>query len=448
MARGTGSQMLETSLGPIEYAEAGEGAPVLVIHGAGGGFDQGLEIGQDFVRSGFRVIAPSRFGYLRTPLPEDASAATQADAYAALLDALDISRCAIFGVSAGGPSTMQFAIRHPDRVAAMVLMVPAAYAPRVHVATPSKRMAALTGIVMNLALRSDFAFGLALRFAPRAMTRMILGTPPELVTNADPAERARVQAVLEHILPVSRRRLGLLNDAAIIPTLPRFALERVEAPTLIISAQDDLYQTFAGSRYSAEHIPNARFIGYETGGHLLVGHQHEVTAQIERFLRENAAPPATVPAVFTSGDFRIGSRYSHVASESRNTGDRMTPFIGDIEDRTEHNKDFRRVLFTGAHLQLVLMSVEPGDELGEEVHPDTDQFFRIEEGKGEMWIDGRRTAVAEEMAIVVPAGARHNLKNTGHKPLKLYTVYAPPQHSDGTVHRTKADAEAAEHAGV
>lgn len=122
----------------------------------------------------------------------------------------------------------------------------------------------------------------------------------------------------------------------------------------------------------------------------------------------------------------------------------MTGFIGNIEDRTEWNQDFRRVLFTGAQMQLVLMAVGPGDELGEEVHPDTDQFFRIEEGKGEIWIEGERTPVEEDMAIVVPAGARHNLKNTGHKALKLYTVYAPPQHPDGTVHRTRADALAAE----
>jgi pimeloyl-ACP methyl ester carboxylesterase/mannose-6-phosphate isomerase-like protein (cupin superfamily) len=418
MALGTGSRLLATSFGPIEYAEAGEGPAVLVIHGAGGGFDQGLEVADELIRNGFHVIAPSRFGYLRTPLPEDAAPAAQADAYAALLDALDISRCAVFGVSAGGPSAMQFGIRHPDRITALVLMVPAAYAPRAHVDTPPKRMSALPGILMNLTLRSDFFFGLAVRFAPRAMTRVILGTPPELLTDADPTERARVQAALEHILPVSRRRLGLLNDGAIVPTLPRFELERVEAPTLIISAQDDLYQTFAGSRYSAEHIPNARFIGYQTGGHLLVGHQHEVTAEIARFLRANAAE----------------------------TEDHMTGFIGDIEHQTEQNRDFRRVLFTGAHLQLVLMSVAPGDELGEEVHPATDQFFRIEGGKGELWIDGRRTPVEEDMAIVVPAGARHNLKNTGHKPLKLYTVDAPPQHPDGTVHRTKSDAGAAEHA--
>ena len=118
----------------------------------------------------------------------------------------------------------------------------------------------------------------------------------------------------------------------------------------------------------------------------------------------------------------------------------MKAFIGNIEDRTELNRDFRRVLFTGPHLQLVLMSLEPGEELGEEIHHNTDQFFRVEEGKGEAWIDGRMTQVESDMAIVVPAGTRHNLKNTGHKPLKVYTLYAPPEHADGTVHHTKADA--------
>lgn len=280
----SGSKILKTAVGPIEYAEAGKGPPVLVIHGAGGGFDQGLEIAEGPVQHGFRVIAPSRFGYLRTPLPKNASPAAQADAHAAVLDALGIQRCPVVGVSAGGPSAMQLALRHPDRVTALVLMVPAVYAPRPDAETP-KRMSALGGFVMNLTLRSDFLFWLALRLAPRATTRMILGTPPELLTHADAAERARAQRVLDHILPVSSRRLGLLNDGAVVPTLPRFELERLETPTLIISARDDLYQTFAGSRYSAEHIPNARFIGYWTGGHMLVGHEQETTNEIVDFLR-------------------------------------------------------------------------------------------------------------------------------------------------------------------
>lgn len=123
-------------------------------------------------------------------------------------------------------------------------------------------------------------------------------------------------------------------------------------------------------------------------------------------------------------------------------------FIADIEDQTEDNRDFRRVLYTGPHMQLVLMSLAPGEELGEEVHETTDQFFRVEEGNGEVVIDGRETRIESDIAIIVPAGARHNVRNTGHKPLKFYTLYAPPEHPDGTVHRTKADAERAEHAAA
>ena len=287
----SGSKILQTARGPIEYAEAGkrDGPPVFVIHGAGGGFDQGLDLAHGLIERGFRIIAVSRFGYLRTPLPTDASPAAQADAHAAVLDALNIPRCAVLGASAGGPSAMQLALRHPERVTALVLMVPAAYAPHAAVATPQQRMSAVVNRLMGLVLQSDFLFWLALRVAPRMMIRLILGTPPELLTDADPAERARVQVLLDHILPVSARRLGLLNEAAVVPNLPRFELEHLEAPTLIISARDDVYQTFAGSQYSAEYIPNAEFIGYATGGHLLVGHERETTAAIVDFVKREPA---------------------------------------------------------------------------------------------------------------------------------------------------------------
>ena len=120
----------------------------------------------------------------------------------------------------------------------------------------------------------------------------------------------------------------------------------------------------------------------------------------------------------------------------------MNGFIEDIEGLTEDNKDFRRVLYTGKYLQLVLMALKPGEEIGEEVHADHDQFFRVEKGKGEVWIDGERTKIKSDVAIIVPAGARHNVINTGDKPLKLYTLYGPPEHKDGVVRATKADAAA------
>ena len=122
----------------------------------------------------------------------------------------------------------------------------------------------------------------------------------------------------------------------------------------------------------------------------------------------------------------------------------MKGFVEDIEELTVDNKDFRRVLYTGKHLQLVLMALQPGEEIGEEVHEDHDQFFRVEKGKGEVWIDGVRTKIKSDDAIIVPAGAKHNVINTGDKSLKLYTLYGPPDHKDGVVHKTKADAEASE----
>lgn len=121
----------------------------------------------------------------------------------------------------------------------------------------------------------------------------------------------------------------------------------------------------------------------------------------------------------------------------------MKGFIDDIESLTLGNADFRRVVYTGKELQLVLMTIPPDGEIGEEVHPDRDQFFRVEQGNGEVLIDGTWSKFSDAWAIVVPSGARHNVRNTGKEPLKLYTIYAPPEHVDGTVHRTKADAERA-----
>lgn len=122
----------------------------------------------------------------------------------------------------------------------------------------------------------------------------------------------------------------------------------------------------------------------------------------------------------------------------------MHGFVDDIEELTEKNHDFRRVLYTGKYLQLVLMALKPGEEIGEEVHADRDQFFRVEKGKGEVVIDGVRTRIRSDDAILVPAGALHNVINTGEKPLKLYTLYGPPNHAEGLVRATKAEAEATE----
>jgi pimeloyl-ACP methyl ester carboxylesterase len=278
-----GSRIAQTASGPIEYAVAGEGPPVLFVHGAGGGFDQGLAFGSDLVTAGFRVIAMSRFGYLRTPLPADASAAAQADAHARLLDALEVPRAAIIGGSAGAPSALQFALRHPERTTSLVLAVPAAYAPRPG-GDPGLMVPVHTEPLFATALRSDFLFWAATHLARDVVLAGILGTPPEVVRGASAEERQRVERILEDILPVSARRLGLLNDAAVTSHLERYDLENISAPTLAFSVEDDLYGTYECARYTAEHIPNARFVGYKSGGHVWIGHQREAFAEIVAFL--------------------------------------------------------------------------------------------------------------------------------------------------------------------
>ncbi len=116
-------------------------------------------------------------------------------------------------------------------------------------------------------------------------------------------------------------------------------------------------------------------------------------------------------------------------------------YIDNIDKATVANDDFRRTLYTGKYLQLVLMTLQPGEEIGAETHEDHDQFFRIEEGSGEVHIDKKVTPIEDDFAVIVPAGALHNVVNTGDKPLRLYTIYGPPEHKEGTVRATKKQAD-------
>jgi 2-hydroxy-6-oxonona-2,4-dienedioate hydrolase len=286
-----GSQLVQTPCGPIEYASAGEGEPVLVVHGAGGGIDQGMDAAKGLADAGFRVIAVSRFGYLRTPLPADASPAAQADAHACLLDALGIRRAAIIGASAGAPSAMQFALRHPESCAALVLLVPAAYVPRPGGA-PSLTTPPWTEFLFDTALRSDFLYWAWNRLANRTFVGAILATPPEVLEKADAEEQARAAQLLEHTLPVSARRRGLVNDARITLSLPRYDLELIRVPTLVVGIADDRFGIWDGARYTAEHIPGARFLGYPSGGHVWIGHHKEIMGEVAAFLaRQRGSAP-------------------------------------------------------------------------------------------------------------------------------------------------------------
>ena len=278
-----GGVLLETRCGPIEYQEAGTGVPLLVVHGSGGGHDQGMAFAGTLARQGVRVIAMSRFGYLRTPMPADASAAAQADAHVCLLDALGIGRAAAMGGSAGAPSSLQMAIRHPDRVSALILLVPLAYKPPTQADSAPPMPAWVEATMMRL-IGSDFLFWAALHVARDQVIRVVLATPPELLATASPEERARVNAMLDNILPVSMRAQGLRSDSSVGKHLAPSPLESVHVPTLVVSARDDGYGTYASAQYTASRIAGAKFVGFDHGGHVWVGHDEEVMAEIRRLL--------------------------------------------------------------------------------------------------------------------------------------------------------------------
>jgi 2-hydroxy-6-oxonona-2,4-dienedioate hydrolase len=278
-----GSVLLPTRCGPIEVQDSGTGIPLLAVHGSGGGHDQGMAFAGAMAQQGVRVIAMSRFGYLRTPMPANASAAAQADAHVCLLDALGIRRAAVMGGSAGAPSALQMAIRHPDRVSALVLLVPLTYKPPTLADSAAPMPAWLENAMMQV-IASDFLFWFALHVARDAVIENVLATPPELLTTASPQERARVDAMLDRILPVSARAEGLRSDTAVGKHLAPAALASIHVPTLVISARDDRYGTYASARYTAGQIPGATFIGFEQGGHTWVGHDDEVRAKIVELL--------------------------------------------------------------------------------------------------------------------------------------------------------------------
>ena len=284
-----GSVLLQTPCGPIEYQEAGAGVPLLAVHGSGGGHDQGMAFARPLAQQGIRVIAMSRFGYLRTPMPADPSAGAQADAHVCLLDALGISKAAVMGGSAGAPSALQLALRHPDRVSALVLLVPLAYKPPTQADSAPPMPAWVERLMMQM-IGSDFVFWAGLHVARDTIIKLVLATPPELLPSASSQERARINRMLANILPVSARAAGLISDTAVGKHLTPSPLHTVRAPTLVISARDDRYGTFATAQYTASQIAGARFIGFDQGGHTWVGHDGEVMEAIRALVVQAGRP--------------------------------------------------------------------------------------------------------------------------------------------------------------
>ncbi len=280
-----GSRILSSPFGQIEFAIAGHGEPVLIAHGAGGGFDQALFGASRLRAAGFQIIAPSRFGYLRSSSP-DPSPENQADAFAFLLDKLDIQSATVLGISAGALSALQFAVRHPHRCRSLVVIVPAAsVAGDPHGPLPS--LGPLRKAIIEHVLKSDFLVWLGITLTRDQMIRSVLATDPALVAAATSNERQRAYDILWNILPISERAQGLRNDTRFASTPQPVPFERVNAPTLVISLEDDFYRTIAPARFIAARIPGARLVTYASGGHIWVGHDAELAAEVDAFLRQN-----------------------------------------------------------------------------------------------------------------------------------------------------------------
>jgi pimeloyl-ACP methyl ester carboxylesterase len=280
-----GSRMVETECGPIECAIVGKGCPVLVVHGAIGGFDQGLFLARNIDLTNHQVISISRFGYLRTPTPAGATLDSQADAYASLLDALDIRRAAVFAVSAGTTSALRFVARHPQRVSALVLLSPDAPG-EVYMKLPPR-------FVFDVLFRSDFFYWAMITFFKKQV-RTAFGLVPKgaALTSQD---AALVDKVLLTDLPASQRMDGIVFETytyddefkTFLTPANRYPLSKIETPTLVINAADDPISLPANVRNLAEQMPNARLYIVPDGGHLLFGHAEEVKAEIDRFLRSH-----------------------------------------------------------------------------------------------------------------------------------------------------------------
>jgi len=278
-----GSKMIHTDCGPIEYAMLGEGPPVLVLHGTSGGWDQGIGAARGLVPHGFQLIAPSRFGYLRTPLPPDPLPPAEANTWICFLDALNLERVPIISYSAGAAPAMQLALRHPDRISAAVFIVPGSggICPECFegATKPPRRL-------LDTLYRFDFPMWAIMKLAPK-FTYTLVAVPSSLVPTLSPEARAELNESIQSMLPVRPRRLGVLNEGNTQGTQIQYPLEQVTIPTLFISLADDLYNTLPVAQKAARGIPGAKLIEFPTGGHLLLGRGDELWPAVADFLKGN-----------------------------------------------------------------------------------------------------------------------------------------------------------------
>ncbi len=274
----TNSTILETEYGDIEYAIKGEGTPVLLLHGAGGGYDQGLWLGKVFLENDYKIISVSRYGYLRSPIADNASIKLQADAYKTLLDNLSIDKVIVVGVSAGGPSATQFANDYPDRCSALILVSAVSMGP-----APDDKDPFYVGIIHTIQ-RSDYAYWLVTRFFQPEILNL-MGIPTQVYETFNPEQKELAQEMLDIMHPMSQRYKGTINDEKMIAfyTAPTSDLR---APTLIIHAKDDALVSYKHAENAHNKINQSQLVLYDTGGHGMLSQMGGTRVLVDEFLNE------------------------------------------------------------------------------------------------------------------------------------------------------------------
>ena len=266
--------------GTIEFLDIGEGTPVLVSHGTMGGWDHGYMLADRLLGLGYRLVVPSRFGYLKSTMPGNPDFDTQADCFAYLMDTLGIEKAAVMDLSAGGVPAMSLALRHPGKVTGLILVSTAL---QQAVETHHSQILPVPPKIYQWFIRSDFRFRLLLRISPKRV-RSALGMTKENVAVLDPDEYDFVQLFTKAFLPVSARYRGWANDSRnlSLPEIP--PIEKIGAPTLVISAEDDNLAPHGWSRFVSEKIPGARLLTHATGGHLILGNTKKYRQKLRNFI--------------------------------------------------------------------------------------------------------------------------------------------------------------------
>lgn len=274
-----GSEVIETPYGMVEVARWGEGLPALFIHGAGGGWDQGKLIAEHFIGEGFAWISVSRFGYLRSPLPDDASTAAQADAIAAALDTLGIGEIAVIGVSGGVPPALQLAARHPGKVSSLVLLSSAPFTPL----TADSQDLPMPAWAYQALFSVDFPYWALTKLVPGKLGP-VFDARPDLVASLSAEDAAFSKAMVHAFLPVTERVAGTRNEGAAIDPGAIYRLDRITAPTLVVHARDDGINPYPIAKYAAENIAGATLLGLDRGGHMMLGQTTAVRTAVRDFL--------------------------------------------------------------------------------------------------------------------------------------------------------------------